>query len=242
MRGLKLMPNIALASETEIIRVELTEVSMTGHSLGRHIHHDPRSRDYPAARARGLASVTHRSVGLPLDQGDHSCSTAHSLVGALNSAPNFAGGDPLTSADAIRIYERAAALQGDSYISGHGSSGLMACKAAVELGLIGSYEHAFGIDHALESLVLCPVMTGLKWYSSFDSPDPRTGLVERTADASFRGGHEVLADAIDVENELVWFWNSWGASYGRFGGRFCMSFETWHRLLEDQGDVTVPVK
>jgi len=36
----------------------------------------------------------------------------------------------------------------------------------------------------------------------------------------------------------VWFWNSWGTVYA-LGGRFCMSFDTWERLLEEQGDVTV---
>jgi hypothetical protein len=55
-----------------------------------------------------------------------------------------------------------------------------------------------------------------------------------------RGGHEVLADGIDEPKQLVWFWNSWGKSFG-VGGRFCMSFDTWAQLLAEQGDVTVPL-
>jgi len=83
-------------------------------------------------------------------------------------------------------------------------------------------------------------MTGFRWYTSFDSPDPHTGLVEITPDARVRGGHEVVAHEIDAEANLVWFWNSWGPDYG-VGGRFCMTFETWGRLLDEQGDVTVPI-
>src|SRR6266536_3004621 len=71
-----------------------------------------------------------------------------------------------------------------------------------------------------------PVITGVNWYSSFDAPDKSTGLVEIAADATVRGGHEIVAEGIDAENELVWFWNSWGTVYA-LGGRFCMSFDTW---------------
>jgi hypothetical protein len=50
----------------------------------------------------------------------------------------------------------------------------------------------------------------------------------------------VVADQIDAPNKLVWFWNSWGPTFG-VGGRFCMSFDTWQQLLEQSGDVTVPI-
>ena len=117
----------------------------------------------------------------------------------------------------------------------------MVCKAAKQLNLIASYKHAFGLQHALEALVLRPVITGISWYTSFDTPDPTTGLVEIAPGATVRGGHEIVADEIDAENELVWFWNSWGTQFG-LGGRFCMKFATWGQLLENQGDVTVPLK
>ena len=66
-------------------------------------------------------------------------------------------------------------------------------------------------------------------------------MVEITPGATIRGGHEIVADEIDADNELVWFWNSWGTTYG-LGGRFCMAFATWGQLLKNQGDVTVPLK
>jgi hypothetical protein len=115
----------------------------------------------------------------------------------------------------------------------------MVCKAAKQLGWISSYRHAFGIHSALRALTLRPVITGVNWYTSFDNPD-QNGLVAIAPHAKVRGGHEVLADGIDEPNQLVWFWNSWGTSFG-VGGRFCMSFDTWAQLLAEQGDVTVPM-
>src|SRR5260370_298040 len=92
-----------------------------------------------------------------------------------------------------------------------GGSGLMVCKAAVQRGLISSYTHAFGVQHALEALVLRPVITGIGWYSSFDKPDPSTGLVQIAPGATIRGGHEIVAEQIDADNQLVWFWHSGGS-------------------------------
>lgn len=224
----------------EIRRIRLPEQAVDGKRLGRHVNHDPRSLEYPARRAAQIVSVTHEAVGLPLDQGNIGSCTANALCGALNSAPDYKGGTPLNEKDAVRLYELETKLEGQPYPPNDpGGSGLMVCKAAKQLGMISSYRHAFGIDHALEALVVQPVITGVNWYSSFDQPDPSTGLVEIAPDATVRGGHEIVADGIDADNRLVWFWNSWGTAYA-LDGRFCMSFDTWDRLLHEQGDVTVP--
>ncbi len=229
-------------AENGIVKVDLAEQPKAGKRLGRHVHHDPRSREYVAEQAPAVVSVTHQATGLPLNQGEIGSCTANALCGALDSAPDFAGGTPLSEADAVHLYELETKLEGSPYPPNDpGGSGLMVCKAGKQLGLISSYKHAFGIKHALQALVLRPVITGVKWYTSFDSPDPSTGLVELTSDATVRGGHEIVADGIDAENKLVWFWNSWGTQYAD-GGRFCMSFETWDKLLKDQGDVTVPLR
>ena len=225
-----------------IINVYLTEQPVAGKRLGRHVLHDPQSLEYPAEQAPAIISVTHNATGLPLNQGELGSCTANALCGALDSAPDFPGGSPLDEAEALRVYERETSLEGDPYPPNDpGGSGLMVCKAGKQLGLISSYKHAFGIQHALAALVLRPVITGIKWYTSFDTPDPQTGLVELSPGATVRGGHEIVADGIDAEAKLVWFWNSWGTQYA-LGGRFCMTFETWETLLKDQGDVTVPVK
>jgi hypothetical protein len=219
----------------------LQEAPIAGKVLGRHIHHDDRSWAFPADQAKHVATVRHRGAGLPLNQEAHTCCTAHALCAVLNSASDRSE-HPLTESAAVKIYEKAKHMAGTITVEDDipGSSALMACKASVRLGLISSYRHAFGIEHALRSLTLQPVMTGFSWFSSFDHPDPSTGLVSIADDATVRGGHEVLADGIDLDRELVWFCNSWGPEYG-VDGRFCMTFETWARLLAGRGDVTVPL-
>ncbi len=229
-----------MASE-DVVTVQIPERPIEGKRLGRHIQHDPRSLKFPAEVAPAVTSVTHDATGLPLDQGQIGSCTANALCGALDSAPDYTGGAPLTEQNAIQLYERETKLEGHPYPPNDpGGSGLMVCKAGQQLGLISSYQHAFGIDHALGALVLRPVITGINWYTSFDTPDP-TGLVEIASGATVRGGHEVVADGIDADKQLVWLWNSWGTGWG-LGGRFCMSFATWDQLLQQKGDVTVPMK
>jgi hypothetical protein len=228
--------------DNNIVKALLPEQAKPGMRLGRHVEHDPRSRDYAAERAPKVKSVKHAATGLPLNQGEIGSCTANALCGALDSAPDYTGSTPLEEKEAVRLYELETKLENKPYPPNDpGGSGLMVCKAAKELGLIESYTHAFGVEHALEALVLRPVITGISWYSSFDTPDPTTGLVQIEPGAYVRGGHEIVADEIDAENKLVWFWNSWGTQYG-LGGRFCMAWDTWAKLLEEQGDVTVPLK
>jgi len=228
-------------SEDGVVTVALPEHVVEGKRLGRHVVHDPRSLDFLAERAHAVQSVTHNATGLPLNQGQIGSCTANALCGALDSAPNFASGTPLDETNAVSVYELETKLEGQPYPPNDpGGSGLMVCKAAQQMGLITSYKHALGVQHALEALVLRPVITGISWYTSFDTPDAN-GLVAIASGATVRGGHEIVANEIDAENQLVWFWNSWGTGWG-VGGRFCMSYDTWDQLLENQGDVTVPVK
>jgi hypothetical protein len=227
-----------------VISTDIPEHIVEGKRLGRHIRHDPRSWNYRADRADSIRSVTHQGDGLPLNQGTLGSCTANALCGALNSTPEHKGEKLMTEGDATRLYDVETQLEGKPHPPNDpGGSGLMVCKAALQKGLISSYTHAFGVTQALEALVLRPVITGINWYTSFDTPDPKTGLVEIAPKATVRGGHEVVADRIDAPGGLVWFWNSWGTSYG-IGGRFCMSFATWEELLnrKNQGDVTVPIK
>ncbi len=228
-------------AENGVYRERLDEQVMAGMRLGRHVEHDPRSREFVAERAPQIKSVTHNASGLPLNQGKIGSCTANALCGALDSAPNFSGGTPLNEHEAVSVYELETKLEGHPYPPNDpGGSGLMVCKAAKQMGLISGYRHAFGVQQALEALVLHPVITGINWYTSFDHPNPQ-GLVEIAPGATVRGGHEIVADEIDAENQLVWFWNSWGTGWG-VGGRFCMSYDTWDQLLQQRGDVTVPVK
>jgi hypothetical protein len=243
---------------TDVVRIQIPELAVAGKPLGRHIHIDSRSAQYPAETASQIVSVMHASTGLPLTQTRGSC-TAESVCGALNSAPHYGTGArgqaPLTQPDADALYNAESILQGTGPVPPNdpGGSGTEVCQAAKNAGMLRGYQHAVGIDAALGALVIRPVITGVNWFTSFDTPDEH-GLVQIAKRATVRGGHEFVAVAIDAVSELVWFPNSWGlgfgvalpdiagAAYGTIpGGCFCMRFDTWSTLLTQGGDVTVPL-
>lgn len=118
-----------------------------------------------------------------------------------------------------------------------GSDGLSVAKVLTSRGLIAGYQHTFTTNDALLALSQTPWITGMNWYSSFDSPAPN-GEIKVASSAYVRGGHEFEGSELDVENSRVWFWNSWGPGYG-IGGRMWMSFGTFDRMLHEEGDVTV---
>jgi hypothetical protein len=219
---------------------QIPELVVPGKRLGRHVHFDSRSAAYPAETAPAVVSVTHQSAGLPLDQGEIGSCTANALVGALNTVPHWSPGAPtLAEPDAVALYSAETALEGSPYPPNDpGGSGTEVCQAAKNAGMLDGYQHATGLDQALAALVIRPVIVGINWFDSFDTPGPQ-GVVAIAPGATVRGGHEVLATGIDAAAQLVWLWNSWGTPYG-LGGRFAMSFSTLAALLGQGGDVTVP--
>lgn len=213
---------------------------MTG-ALGRHVEHDERSRDYPAAGAAAVRSVQWLRRTPIFDQGDLGSCTGNAAAGwlATDTAHRLGRAD-VTEDDAVRIYSQATHLdrvKGTYPPDDTGSSGLAAAKALVRLGYTsGTYRHAFGLQHALEALQTGPVLVGITWLTGCDNPD-KDGHVRYAG--TVRGGHEILADAIDVETELIWFQNSWSDSWGKHG-RFCMTWADFDQALRNRGDVTVP--
>jgi len=217
-----------------------------GMRLGRHVFHDERSKDYEAAQATRIKSVSHSFHGLPLDQGDVGSCTAEATCGALNTMPTSGrlkgavAGHTFTQDDAYKLYGLETQNEGEPWPPNDpGGTGLWVCKAAKQEGWISAYHHAFGLQMALRALVLRPNIWGFNWYQGFDSPDPETGLVKISG--QIRGGHEILAVEILADKQLVGFVNSWG-SWGLDGtGRFYVGFGDLERLLGEQGDVTVPM-
>jgi hypothetical protein len=235
---------------TYVRRIE--EHVVPGRRLGRHVRHDPRSLRYQVeARALGdLKSVRHQRRIPVLDQGDLGSCTGNAAEGVLGMSPFFeaipldAMGRPSGDAaydelQAVDIYS--AATQLDDYDGRYppddtGSDGLSVAKACLAAGLISGYRHATSLEAALAALAADPVITGINWYDSFDEPDS-DGLIVIAKRASVRGGHEVELEELDVENRLVWFTNSWSEQWG-VGGRACLGWDDFGRLLNEQGDVT----
>src|ERR1700760_2851116 len=124
----------------------IRERKVEGKRLGRHVAHDPRSRDYEAEQASKIKDVKHASTGLPLDQADVGSCTAEALCGALNTAPDAAGvkgaekGHPFTREGASKRCGREPRDEGEPWPPNDpGGTGLYVCQAARQLGWISSY-------------------------------------------------------------------------------------------------------
>jgi len=231
----------------------IPERRVPGKPLGRHVHHDPRSRAYAyapraGAKAGAYVSAKHQRHIPVLDQGNVGSCTGNACEGAVGTSGIF---DALPEAlrpsttdaaanetAAVHLYSRATQLDGipGAYPPNDtGSDGLSVAKAAKEKGLISGYLHAFSLDAALKALEQQPIIVGIDWYEGFDNPGS-TGLVQISG--AVRGGHEIVFDEIDVAKKIVWFTNSWGTSWG-VNGRANMSFDTLGRLLKRDGDATI---
>lgn len=207
--------------------------------LGRHVEHDEASRAFQAARAPHLVSVLHHRRAKPFDQGELGACTGNAMAGLLDTAP-FTHSH-LSERTAVKLYELATTLDDidEAYPpTDTGSSGLAVAKAAKQLGYITSYAHAFGLAHALDALVIAPVITGIPWFDSFDAPDVTDGgLITITPNAGIRGGHEVEVLGLDVVKQRVRIPNSWGVEWGDHG--YCeLSWDDWGQCLANDGDVT----
>lgn len=232
-----------------MIKVQLAETYVPGKRLGRHVEHDPRSRNHAfGVTASILRHVKHRRYGGVFDQGDLGSCTGNAAAGAMNTEPlHLLHKHLLQEKDAVQLYESATILDGfpGSYPPDDtGSSGLAVAKAAKQKGLISGYKHAFGIDEALAALQVAAVITGVNWYEDFDNP-LADGFV--MLGGQIRGGHEFLVREYGPQHtnspldDVVGSDNSWGHGWGH-AGRFFFTVRTWGELLEQDGDVTILIK
>lgn len=217
---------------------------MTEYQLGRYVNHDPRSLAYKFDTA-GITpkSVKHTRRIPVLDQGHLGSCTGNATVGALGTDPIFdtlPGTAILDENLAVQIYSKATELDsvpGSYPPTDTGSDGVSVAKAAQGYGFISGYTHTFNFDDAIAALSTQPVIIGINWYHNFFYPDADGTLFIGVNDY-VAGGHEVVLDELDMENQRVGGTNSWGTGWGA-DGRFYISFDLFKRLLAEQGDVTV---
>jgi hypothetical protein len=232
---------------TDVITRTLDEQVNPGKRLGRHVEHDPRSRNFAfkAAEDAVLKSITHRHFGGVLDQGNLGSCTGNACAGAINTIPlHHKQERVLREPDALDLYEVATVVDefpGQYPPEDTGSSGLAVAKAAQQKGYISSYQHAFSLNDALAALMTGPIIVGVNWYEGFDTPNPH-GLVEISG--QIRGGHEFVVRGYHrhqrVSDSLLIADNSWGLGYGE-RGRFIFTVATFNRLLNEDGDATILV-
>ena len=221
----------------------IPETVVSGHRLGRHIHRGPHFDARVAEKTnQPIVSVTYTRHCPPFDQGDVGSCTGNASAGALMTDPLWVPGRAYTEADALNFYSQATHYNGtpnDYYPPNDtGSSGPAVADALEADKLISNFTHAVDLQGALEGLMSVPGIFGVSWMTSFDSPLP-TGECPLTPDATVRGGHEIQAFEVDTENQRVWFYQSWGATWGGLGnGTFWLSYDTLTNLFSQQADAT----
>ena len=228
--------------------VKYVKIPSTDHRLGRNIEHDPRSRAFAfvAAPSVELKSVKHARRVPVLDQGNLGSCTGNAGIGACGTDPLYAtlvGVVTDFSEDAaVKLYSDATQI--DEWDGAYppddtGSSGLAIAKVLKARGWIFEYQHTFTFEDMLAALQNGPVLFGTYWYNNFFSPDEK-GFIKKAEGDTIAGGHEIVADEVNMEESYVGFTNSWGEGWGD-NGRFYVSFDLLKELLAEEGDVVVPI-
>jgi len=224
----------------------IDEIVVPGKRLGRHVDTRLRqlARPYTGPRQPIVSVTWPRHIPI-LDQGDVGSCTGNAMTGALGTGPLWdalpKGHPVLDENEALKIYSEAEVIDGNGPYppNDDGSSGPSVAKAAEDDGLISGFNHYTDLDSTLQALMNGPVILGVNWYSSFDTP-AADGTVAIGGNAYVRGGHEVLVRTVDVASQMIGLDNSWGTGYG-VDGSFKMSYATLERLLSENGDATAPL-
>ena len=226
------------------------------HRLGRHVEHDERSWNFRFLdkNIKPRLRTTHwSSKATPLNQGDVGSCTGNAVTQWLNT--DFAGavqiaknaGKFFDEQDALDIYSKATILDN---ISGQyppndtGSTGNAACKAAVKFGYLKRYSWLFSFTSIQAAVEMTPLVTGTLWTNTMFKPVNGLVSVGSLANSNVAGGHEYLMCGIDYKAEVFEFRNSWGDTKDwpgcKPGGYFAIGFKDYRRLIDSDGDATVP--
>ena len=224
--------------------LHVVTVEQTDPRLGRNVVHDPRSRNF----AFQATETPRRDITLRvynprpnLDQ-PIGCCTGVDVAVKCNVAGNRVRGVVLDMDDAVKVYSRATQIDpwpGAYPPSDTGSSGIAACKASVEQGLIDRYDWIFtGTDGVYAALTQGrPVGVGTWWLDRMFRLDPTSGLIDVSGPRV--GGHQYTIvgyrKRLDAFLGLCW-WGDWGVDRQ---GRFLIRRASLQDLLMDDGDAHV---
>ncbi len=216
---------------------------MVKHSygLGRRIQFDDRSWDYPIRALIG--KVKPRSYTWTCDswlnQGQEGACVGFALAHELIAKPKVF--TKIQEIDALSIYKKAQDLDPWSGNNYSGTSLLAGIQALQTLypSALKEYRWAFGLQDMTDTIGnYGPVVIAVNWYEGFYTPDDQ-GYIHRTGKRV--GGHAILANGVNVKKKHIRLHNSWGRSWGVNGECF-ISFDDMERLLNEKGEVCVPVK
>lgn len=215
--------------------------------LGRQVVHDPRSRNFAfPARETPRRDITLRVYNpRPNPSQELGCCTGVDAVVKCNTAGNRIAGNVLGMSNAVKVYSRATQLdpwQGSYPPDDSGSSGLAACQASVEQGLITEYSWIFsGTDGIYAALIQGrPVGVGTWWHARMFEIDHMSGLIDCSGERV--GGHQWTVvgyrKRLDAFIGLCW-WGDWGMDKQ---GRFLIRRASLQDLLSDDGDAHVTTR
>jgi hypothetical protein len=216
--------------------IHIPEVHVPGKRLGRHVYRPSFGVRKAVPVSPDLKTTFHTRLVPVFDQGDLGSCTGNAAEGAISTAPFSYKGD---EAGAVKTYSLATELDdipGSYPPDDTGSSGWAAMRALYKQGLIKGWYQTSTLADTLWALQLRPGITGITWLTGCDNPSP-SGLVSYSG--TVRGGHEIEMYGLDVTSKLIWFYNSWGTSWG-LNGTFCMTWSDYEKALLDSGDATFP--
>jgi len=226
------------------------------HNLGRRVSIDDRDKNFLIRRKLappGTPMPTRKTWAInaaSLDQGNTSACIGHAWRNFLRCAPMKT---EKSGPSAWDIYRGAVAVDewdenddeaslpdGDSGMD-TGTSVRAGAEAVLKAGRLKSYLWAFDLQ-SLISWVLTqgPVVLGIDWYSSFNTPSA-AGIIKITPMARVEGGHAILCRGIDLTRSLALLTNSWGDGYG-ISGEVRIPLTDLERLLHQQGDCCTAIE
>lgn len=211
--------------------------------LGRLVAPDARDLNYPmrtllAQEPLPAAQKKRYRIGPILDQGQTPHCVGFSWREWLYAAPIMTRTGP----DADALYLEAQKYDEWAGTPHDGSSVRGGAKALDNLGHILEYRWATGLDDVVNWLLSGrgTIVCGTNWYTSMFDPDPQ-GIVSIAPNATIAGGHAYHSIGADRPKAMLEFQQSWGVSFGK-KGHFFMTFETFDRLLKEQGEATSAVE
>lgn len=242
-----------------MVEIRIYPKKQTPFPLGRHIEHDPLSRNFAYKSRLGVTTrntITHADNAPILNQGNtEGCvgNACAQLMGTAFFAPVLVAMKHtlpwLTETEALNIYSLATHADGlgqDFYPpNDDGTSAVGGAKALQQLGYIDTYLHTFSFNDFLAAIQKQPVICGSDWTDAMFTPSSKGFVYPGPLNSdTVQGGHEYLCRGVNFQTNTLHFRNSWGTSWGGGPGiglgEFQMTFADFSTLLDNSGDVVVP--